>query len=1387
MVIGALLFGLCFFTGQSAYAQDPCEEYDPFIDDPYDPDCGPCFDDPYDPYCSPCNPEGYVYDSTNPDCQTQEGTGEISGQVLLPDETPVSYANVHGFNFDYAETDDEFLYQHAETDENGEFTLTGLSSGAWMVYAEPPYWDGYSESEWQEVEVTDNSVSLDEPLILYPDYSGGEIRGKVVITDLITRTPVPSAFVWAESENGEFAQTECNEAGEFVLSDLFADTWTVYAEPPEEGEQYLNYRESEGRIVEITDESVVLKIPMVLRDKPKGGIQGVINAEEGRFVEGAYIFAWIEGQDEFAETMSDVNGGFTLEGLVEGTWTVIAIPPDIGYENYDISDERDAEVAGNVMTLDSALILNQMTLLKVRGRVMIDENTPASGAHVYLFNYYYELVSDEVYTADDGTFEFYLEPDEYNLEVEFWDESGILITAEDSFILNDTDTDKVLDDILLTQEIRYIEGSVTDGTTPIFDAEVVAYNWETNEVKTGTTDEYGNFSIGVEDEGMWEIEVLQDENADWIRPIEPSYVEVTGESDIFKPLPLSVESSAGELTGQLLDPQDNPLSVTDCGASINAYNPATETYNFSCLKEDGTFSMPMGTGNYEIWFWLDPDQYPDYGAPPMEPIRFQGDMPLNPVRVLGRNAELKGEVRDQWGRSVSDISVEVWQPDGDWFGKKTDAEGKYHFKLAPGQWIVELFVPESSEYIFNGSSREVMLSEGKPANVSFKLGKAAGLINGRVVDESGEPLTDIFAWAYARREGTDSVDRVSETWVENGRFRLKVPRDNFRIGLDLPPESGYSLVQEESLGGLDVPRSGKEISTATAAIMDIYPYEQVIQVDDGDNKRELTSTDMDIMVQANNAFITGTLIGSDGQPVTGIEGYVFAAPAGGSGSWQEAEINSADGSFEIQVAQGITWHLTYELETADYVSSPLRPIPVPVTQGEEPTVQNITLIPLDKESLYSGQVKGPNDDYGMGDVEVWVRVSSREGGEVFFEDHATTDSDGNFSFSIPSTTASDSRQDYYGYYLCIYTAINMCGGNTNYCYMDAQADCRDQFLTRSLKQDGEMILKLREADTALEGRVLGQGGESPVENAFVSAYSADGQKTQGRTDINGKYSLQVARAESSSKGNLWTLRASYKSREDNSFYRSDPVQCDISGTEATVTADDITLKAVGSLPPVETHKFNVKTGWSRTLPNGDQIQIPANGVPTSDREVNIVVEPGVEMPSNAGDELINYGYVISVRDKNGKEIVKNFKKGKEVLMTFRYEDSQVTDKGVDEKNIRPAFFSETSHSWQPVKGFTIDTDTNKVTFRTDHLSTWALVAAKPSEISGTTTDPEPGDVNASGGSPDMKDAILALKACVNDLPSGVQITLKADVNGDDKIGVAEAIYILQKLATVTSR
>jgi hypothetical protein len=160
---------------------------------------------------------------------------------------------------------------------------------------------------------------------------------------------------------------------------------------------------------------------------------------------------------------------------------------------------------------------------------------------------------------------------------------------------------------------------------------------------------------------------------------------------------------------------------------------------------------------------------------------------------------------------------------------------------------------------------------------------------------------------------------------------------------------------------------------------------------------------------------------------------------------------------------------------------------------------------------------------------------------------------------------------------------------------------------------------------------------------------------------------------------------------------------------AGVTGVDLEIQRVAVLPQRKTEVFNVVDGWSTTLSDGTQIQIPANAVPVDagETQVRVAIEPAPFLePNNLYDPAVYYGYTIALfQAGSGKQIVQSLKA--DALLTLRYDESVLTQHYTNEAQIRPASFS--ADLWQPAGRFVVNSATNKVTVQTKTLGTWALV------------------------------------------------------------------------------
>ncbi|MDM8524063.1 leucine-rich repeat domain-containing protein [Desulfococcaceae bacterium HSG8] len=1111
--------------------------------------------------------------------------------------------------------------------------------------------------------------------------------------------------------------------------------------------------------------------------------------------------------------------------------------------------------------------LKERTGASVHGRVLLDETgTPAVSAEVSLYNYYHDFIRT-VFTGQDGTFIIKgLEAGDYNIEIEPPSGNDAVRGIRDiSFAVEADDVN--MGDNTLPGNSKKIQGTVKrgDNDAPVKDVRITAYNWDIYEFREAVTGESGTFEIQVSG-GVWEVEVLQDDEADWISPNYLYEIEFASDSSEETELldDIRLETAAGKLTGRVVGADGSLFSDNSYNfISIDAYDYESGDYRYVWPDQDGSFSLPLPAGNYEVLIWTDPEpqkdpdteEFPEYykndnGSPAPQIISFSEDTALGDIQLLKRSKVISGTVKDSRGKGMSGVFMDVWQPaTGAYYWIETDASGNYEIKVPPGTWEVSPCVIEDSDNLFTEPPREVVFgtTDGDNKTVSFQLEKVASMILGKVEDKDGNPLTDLDAWVYARSE--ESPESVSETWVENGEFRLGVPGGELRIGLFLPAESEYAFAEEKSFP-LERTARGGELTTAQAAIAEMYPYEKRPL---GRKRQEgVPTSSLTFTLEKNDALITGFLKDSAGSPVTYISGYVFVTPSGGGSSLHSGDVDPDTGGFKILVSEG-TWNLSYSLETDEYMSHPT--VPKQIKVGPGGITEDITLILLD--GVVTGKVQDIEGNT-VPNIQVWAR------GDVsgsIFETRALTDSEGVFNILVPNQgtwtlgTAvddaeeeSDSEGRQYSRMRKKKSSPKTSGSAAAYFRLTSRSLLRlktggvpqsiitqsgriknriyrseslfvsalqstigksdtDKYKSLFLKyatpggkkkrspltritgrEDEDMLLTLRLPDTILEGTATldGEAGKG----VFISAYSPDGQKAQTYTDESGVFRLDVARA-AEDENNIWKVTAVRKPAVrkpvgESSYYRSDEVQADISGTAGTADSPqtvpvtpELELRDTGiSLPAPETGNFNVEKGWTHTLSDGTLIRIPGNAIPTEEKEVNVLVEPKVEgVPDNAEDIVVGYGYAISVYEKKSRKEIVTLNKGKEMVITFRCTEAQLNELNIPSQDIRPASFMDATDAWQPVRSFTIkeEEETFKIDFKADHFGLWALAATRSAAPIG---DVEKGDVNNSG-TVGLDDVIQALKACTQSPSTAYK---EADVSGDGRIGLEEVVYILHTIA-----
>ncbi|HEX9439085.1 MAG TPA: hypothetical protein VF909_05360 [Roseiflexaceae bacterium] len=877
-----------------------------------------------------------------------------------------------------------------------------------------------------------------------------------------------------------------------------------------------------------------------------------------------------------------------------------------------------------------------------------------------------------------------------------------------------------LGDIVLPGAPKHIQGTVMQSGSPVAGAPIEAYNTDTWSYACAKTENSGQFSIGVEG-GEWEVAVEPVPGATWMfTQTAPLVRFANNPASETKNLALTVQPTNAYLTGQVFTPDGAgllpptyPYGSTNYSAYVRVWSAENNSYTYGYLSATGTFSIPVVAGQYNVSVGLYQSDYPDYARPPDIVANVApGTLDLGNIALLRRDSGIAGSVTATGAGGIANAYVQAYGSDGGFDYARTDQNGNYQLRVSAGDWHVDVFPPDGSNYLDHGASQSVVTTKNVTTTLSFELTPAAAQIDGILQDQSGNVLTGVDAWAYVHAAG--SSDLIDEVPVRGGAFSLNVPSGLMQVGVFLPPGSDYSLTSEvtATTALARALAANQSLSGAAMAQLEQAPYERTVAVPDARATQSIPLKSVTIQLAHNDAHIHGTLRDQNGKPVTDIDGVVVAAPSNPSATWQWANLRP-DGTYDLPVAAG-AWYLRYYLNTDRYTSSPPDRKLVQATANQIVT-QDLTTVSLD--GMIEGLVQDENGA-GLASAYVWVRGTN-------FEDYVLTDSSGHFKIDTPLYDGSNYARFTIGTALpCDEAALCILNADA---LMVTAAPRTAQIARLIAPQFQTNILTVTRSGTNVNvrGSILLDGG-APASGADVNFDPAVGESDWVTTDSQGKYNAQIRVARGTTRMG-YKLSVTYVDSQGRCYCPRQPIPGTLvnipaalrSMTARGVAPADIEGPAVqlsitAQLPHSLSAVFNVADGATYTLSDGTQIQILANAVPVSQGEtqVRITIEPTARVtPTDLYRGATYYGYSINLFEgESGNQITQQL--NADALITLRYTQSDLAQHGAAESQIRAASFSD--DLWQPAASYVPSPEQNKVTVLTRTLGTWALVQSQGS-------------------------------------------------------------------------
>lgn len=812
------------------------------------------------------------------------------------DDSAVPYASYWVYNNDWT------YYRYGSTNMSGEGSFALQENGTYYLEFSVDGMGVSGVSEKQTLTYTGadlalGDITLSAPAakikVEYPDGSPGEWVG-VDVTD--------GSYSW---ENSWYGSTD--EDGVALVGALDDGTYTVRVNTPwTEGETSWVSPDPVTITVESgSTDTTYFDDPLVYQT-PTKTISGTVKFADGTPVTNASYSGWqMNGGNNYFWGTTDSNGAFTvLTGA--GTYEV-SVWPDYsqggayalansnsqwGYTGAPVrvkfteasSVEETKTVTFEVQEYDAVIA---GTLLDPSGNVM---QSGAGGVDVWSENVWNWGNVDSI----DGSFSVAVPEGTYH--VKFWGGSQTYGSPNTQTVTVSSGETYSMGQVRMVEKDATITGRISD-TSGNGLANQYVNMWSASgrydDWGWAETDENGDYTMYLI--GGREVEVSASpgwsyaDDVQYINTTPPQRVRVAASGT--ETLNWTFYTSDATITGAVKDPDGNVL--TDLYGWVDASVSGTDNSGnywggLGGLVNAGVYSVDVVSGyTWSINTWL------PWGsgysvtsgatATPESGETVEGA----DITVAVNDVTVSGNLVDGDGNAITDIGwAEVFANNGlgayQW--ARVESDGSYELEIAEGTWMIAYAIPRDADYIAGyTSATEITVESGETVDLDLTLQEADSTINVTVTDPGGDPAenvwidvdTDLAGKTINAFNPFGFYDRGNFT-DENGEISITVPAGDYYITAFVP-------------GSQDswVAPAAKAVTASSDAAIDV----------------EIQFLTPDV-----------TIIGTMDLSGSGVEGLVSLYSEDG----QALDVTTeSDGSFEVDVTSGTTWHVISDYEDGD--------------------------------------------------------------------------------------------------------------------------------------------------------------------------------------------------------------------------------------------------------------------------------------------------------------------------------------------------------------------------------------------------------------------------------------------------------------------------------------
>ena len=345
---------------------------------------------------------------------------------------------------------------------------------------------------------------------------------------------------------------------------------------------------SETKYVDLLKEDSTYYVSFVL-EKAAGRVIGkVVNKEDSLPISEVNVIA-TNVNGEKSETQTDKSGYFVLDIPEEGSWVI-----NIEKTGYISPSPRNITIQqGDILDLGSIPI--EKAPYRIYGIIKNEDGYPISRATIEIINLITNEVYDEVITGDDGTYSFYVPYGSWRVYVntagfipEYKDIENLGYDNEVNFVLK---VGGLISGVIY--RVNYnVETGEFDPPAPIQrEANIIAYNIETQEEFKTSPDVYGKYSLGV----SYGRYILKAEGPNYIDYIYPDTITITETNRSFTQN--IYLRSYGDIVSYTFDTLNNPIE----GAYISSFKDNKFIKGVYTDQDGKGFLEDLEDGSYTIF------------------------------------------------------------------------------------------------------------------------------------------------------------------------------------------------------------------------------------------------------------------------------------------------------------------------------------------------------------------------------------------------------------------------------------------------------------------------------------------------------------------------------------------------------------------------------------------------------------------------------------------------------------------------------------------------------------------------------------------------------------------------------------------------------------------